>query len=166
MQSLNEPYRLTRHTPRSSLTAGSLYTCARPGRSLGSKLARISDEVVAAWIAGIPTSNEKAIIVSLLGRKPTGLSEFSYYSFRGGFDRPADRPGCPTWQEWLNERYSSRYRVCEFPTEDTKQIPDDANRLVVNTLLEFMQSGNAVVLVDSGGVGRTGKVVSKIIELG
>src|SRR5208283_79193 len=108
----DEPYRLKRHNFKDGQMAGCLFTCARPGRSMGAKKAKIGDDVVDAWIAGIgnevdcgnsrrPLSNEQIIMISLLGRKPNGLSEFSYYSFRGGFDRPEDRPGCPTWQAWL-----------------------------------------------------------------
>ena len=61
---------------------GTLFTCARPGRSLGSKQTRINDKVVNSWIAGLPNSADEIMIISLLGRKPDGLSEFSYYSFR------------------------------------------------------------------------------------
>jgi hypothetical protein len=166
MPSLNEPCRLTRHTPKNHRITGSLYTCARPGRSIGRNYARISDEMVEAWILGMPSSTDEIIIVSLLGRKPNQLSEFSYYSFRGGFDRPEDRPGCPTWQEWLTERYGSKYKVCEFPTVDTELIHEHTKRRVANTILESVRSGKTVVLVDSGGVGRTGSVISTIKKMG
>lgn len=129
---------------------------------MGRDESRIKDHVVDAWIGGMPTSSEETVIVSLLGRKPKGLSEFSYYSFRGGFDKLEDRPGSPTWQEWLTERYGNKYCVCEFPTVDTEPIPEDTKRLVVTAVLGFLRSGKMVILVDSGGVGRTGNVVSTI----
>jgi len=153
---------------------GFLYTCARPGRSLGRKQAQISDAVVDAWVAGIakeiqfrptgmPCSSDKVVIISLLGRKPSGLSEFSYYSFRGGFDLPKDRPGCPTWQEWLTAKYGPRYRVHEFPTEDLKIIPEETKELLVNAVQKFLHAGQTVILVDSGGVGRTGSIVQAVL---
>ncbi len=98
---------------------------------MGPKQVTINDDVVVSWIAGMPSSAEEIIIMSLLGRKPDGLSEFSYYSFRGGFDRSKDRPGCPTWQEWLTKRYGSKYRVCEFPTIDTELVPEDTKSLLI-----------------------------------
>lgn len=132
---------------------------------MGPKQVRINDEVVNAWISGLPNSVEGTIIVSLLGRKPEGLSEFSYYSFRGGFDQSEDRPGCPAWQEWLSERFGSTYCVCEFPTVDTEPVPEVTKKLVVSAILRFMHSGKTVILVDSGGVGRTGNVVSTMKKM-
>lgn len=129
---------------------------------MGARRPSVADEVVDAWIAGMPSSTEEIIIVSLLGRKPDGLSEFSYYSFRGGFDQPDDKPGSPTWQEWLTERYGCKYRVYEFPTVDTKPITEDVNILAAKAISGFMQAGKTVVVVDSGGIGRTGKVISTL----
>jgi hypothetical protein len=127
---------------------------------MGRSQEKIEDFVVDAWIAGLPSSPEETIIVSLLGRKPQGLSEFSYYSFRGGFDRPEDRPGSRTWQEWLSGRYGSKYHLLEFPTVDTKLIADDTKSLIASAILKAMQSGKTVILVDSGGIGRTGNMAS------
>jgi hypothetical protein len=160
---MNEPYRLTRWAPRTDRIAGQLFTCGRPGRSMGPKKAKISDECVLAWIAGLPTSTEETTIVSLLGRKPDGLSEFSYYSFRGGFDQPPDRPDCRTFQEWLDSHHiSRRYRVREYPTIDTLVPPDETKGQAVTAILSFLETGKIVVVVDSGGVGRTGNIVSAV----
>lgn len=79
---LKEPYRIIRWKPRLEQVHGQLYTCARPGRSKGLKAKRIPDEWVDAWVKGLPGS-KGVIIVSLLGQKPGGKSEFSFYSFRG-----------------------------------------------------------------------------------
>lgn len=133
---------------------------------MGANIPTISDQVVDAWIAGMPSSTDEIIIVSLLGRKPNGLSEFSYYSFRGGFDKSEHRPGCPSWQEWLFERYASKYRLHEFPTVDTELIQEDIKRDVAKTILRFMQLGKTVVVVDSGGIGRTGSVIAAIRKMG
>jgi hypothetical protein len=133
---------------------------------MGAKVAKISDEIVDVWLNGLPSSTGEVIIVSLLGRKPRGPSEFSYYSFRGGFDQPEDRPDCPTWQEWLNERYGCRYRVCEFPTIDTEDIPESTKKVLFETIIKFMQAGKTVTVVDSGGVGRTGRVITGLKKMG
>ena len=71
------------------------HTCARPGRSKGPK-GRVSDQIVSAWISGLPGPD--IAIVSLLGRKQghKGNSEFSYYSFSGGFDTCSERGSQPT----------------------------------------------------------------------
>ncbi len=160
---MSEPYRLTRWAPKTEQINGQLFTCGRPGRSMGAKQTRISDECVLAWVAGLPTLAEEIIIVSLLGRKADGLSEFSYYSFRGGFDQPQDRPDCPTFQEWLDSHYKSRrYRVYEYPTIDLLVPPDETKRRAVTTILSLMETGKTVVVVDSGGVGRTGNILSAV----
>jgi hypothetical protein len=141
MPALKEPCRLAKYITTGPGIGGRLFTCGRPGRSMGAKVAKISDEVVDVWLKGLPSSTGETIIVSLLGRKPKGPSEFSYYSFRGGFDQPEDRPGCPTWQEWLNERYGCRYRVCEFPTIDTDDIPESTKKVLFETIMKLMQAG-------------------------
>jgi hypothetical protein len=167
VQILKEPCRLTEYITTGHGIDGRLFTCGRPGRSMGAKVAKISHDVVNVWLNGLPSSTGETVIVSLLGRKPRGPSEFTYYSFRGGFDQPQDRPGCPTWQEWLKSRYGSRYRVCEFPTIDTEDIPESTKKVLFKTILEFIQAGKTVLVADSGGVGRTGRVITttkKFIE--
>ncbi len=170
-----EPYRLERRSSMNGQVAGSLYTCARPGRSMGAKQAEINDTIVESWAEGIiheigsPTvddnrTNDEIIIVSLLGRKPNGLSEFSYYSFCGGFDSPEQRAGHPTWQQWLSGRYGSKFRVYEFPTEDLKPVSEDMKRRAIDAVLGFMRSGRTIILVDSGGFSRTGNLASAIMR--
>ena len=61
-------------------------------------------------------------ILSLLGWKANGRSEFSFYSFRGS-DEETERPDRPTFQQQLDARYGTgRYCVIEFPTTDTKVV--------------------------------------------
>ena len=156
---IEEPYRLIRWKPKEPPFVGQFFTCARPGRSKDAK-AKISDELVDIWVRGLPASQE-VFIVSLLGRKPEpdNRSEFSFYSFRGGFDQPSDRPDCPTFQEWLNERYGNgRYCVLEFPTVDTKPLAPETINEVSAMILSLLHEDRTVVLMDSGGIGRTGKV--------
>jgi hypothetical protein len=169
----SEPYRLEKHSLKAALINGFFYTCARPGRSLGRQKSVVTDEAVHAWIKGINKEmqsgasgdhgiKDEIAIVSVLGRKPHGLSEFSYYSFRGGFDLVEERPNCLTWQEWLTKHYGYQYRVYEFPTEDLKPINEDIKKRVIRAILDLVDSGTRVVLVDSGGVGRTGSIVHAV----
>jgi len=152
---IREPHRLTRWKLKQSPLAGHLFTCARPGRSKGSKV-NIPDDLVNTWVKGLPDS-EEVTIVSLLGRKPTGKSEFSFYSFRGGFE--SERPRCPTFQEWLDGRYGSgRYRVLEYPTIDLQQVPSETLSQVSATVLSLIRQGRTVVLMDSGGFSRVERV--------
>lgn len=95
------------------------------------------------------------VIVSLLGRKPDGLSEFSFYSFYGGFETQNDRPGALHFSEWLNRTYPKReLELFEHPTVDFKPVPTETLDRVKETVVPFLDSNRAVVLVDSGGEGR------------
>ncbi|HEX4748437.1 MAG TPA: hypothetical protein VH302_02750 [Bryobacteraceae bacterium] len=62
-------------------------------------------------------------------------------------------------------RHGSTYCVREFPTVDTEPIPEQTKGVVINAILVFMQSGKSVILVDSGGVGRTGNVISTMKKI-
>jgi hypothetical protein len=108
----------------------------------------------------LPPSTEEIVIVSLLGSKPGGLSEFSYYGFRSRFEKPEDRPGCLTFQEWLDRNgQPGIYRVCEYPTIDTRPLSEETSQQAVETVLSSMAAGKTVIVVDSGGFSRTGAVV-------
>jgi hypothetical protein len=69
----------------------------------------------------------------------------------------------PTFQDWLISRYGLRFIVEEFPTEDHLPMASceyvEAIRNRVRTLLD---SGAVVIIVDSGGVQRTGEVCRTI----
>jgi len=155
-----EPYRLKRWKVRfSSGREAIFWTCARPGRSRGSK-GQVPDDVVVRWVKGLPGANSTAII-SLLGRKqsPTGASEFSFYSFSGGLDNPAERKGRPTLQQWLEKHHRDRgIQVVEHPTIDFQQVGLNTLEAVATTLEELSASGKTVIIVDSGGDTRTGAV--------
>ena len=70
-----EPYRKRRWKKASSPERIAFYTCARPGRSL-SKTDRVPDHIVHKWVKGLPGPN--TTIISLLGQKPDGTSEFTF----------------------------------------------------------------------------------------
>ena len=137
---------------------GHFFTCGRPGRSNG-KEGRVSDDLVSAWISRLP--GPKTAIISLLGRKQTqeGLSEFSYYSFCGGFDTPSECRNLPTFQEWLDQRHMGlQILVREHPTIDAGPIPYERLRAIEMDIYDLLLQGRSVVVVDSGGADRTGRV--------
>jgi hypothetical protein len=115
------------------------------------------DDVVHRWVLGLPGPN--TAIVSLLGRKPDGLSEFSFYSFYGGFDHPSDHPGHLSFQKWLSYWHEDRPIVlCEHPTFDFKPIWPEMLDAVAADIRKLLSAGRTVVLIDSGGQTRTGVV--------
>lgn len=156
-----EPCRLIRWIPHTGDIPGSLFTCGRPGRTLGSKKSHVADEVVAKWVQGLPST--EPVIVSLLGKKPWGLSEFSYYSFCSQYDKPHERPSDPTFQEWLDTNYEAgKYTVHEYPTTDLEQIEEENQKKIVAMVLALVTAGRTVVVMDSGGFSRTGSIVSAL----
>ncbi len=134
------------------------YTCARPGRSGGPK-GSVLDQTVSAWVSCLPGPD--TAIVSLLGRKQgrTGSSEFSYYSFSGGFDTCPERGNQPTFAEWLGTYHRERrFLVREHPTYDYRPISYEKLAAVETEIRDLISMGWAVVVMDSGGETRTGKV--------
>lgn len=134
----------------------SFFTCARPGRTgdAASKYALVPDSKVHRWIMGLPGPN--TAIVSLLGCKPDGTSEFSFYSFYGGFDRSSDRPDALSFHEWLTYWHGDqRIVLCEHPTCDFKPIPPEVLDAVASDVDKLLSEGRTVVLIDSGGQTRT-----------
>lgn len=128
-----------------------LFTCGRPGRArFGRSRVPISEDVIHAWIAGLPRTTELHI-VSLLGRKRDGCSEFWYYPFRSGKDSESK----PSFQEWLDRKYGPRFVVHEFPTTDAQGIPPDMLEAAVGKLNQLIGQGKTVVVIDSAGAERT-----------
>jgi len=136
--------------------------------------------MVHCWVDGLP-GQVGTSIVSLLGRKPArrgiqlrssarrrergarlatdGRSEFAFYSFRGGFDSPDHRPGCPTFQEWLDQWHGDRgLHVFEYATTDVEPLLPEVLAAVSTKIRDLLSEARTVVLVDSGGIGRTGRV--------
>ena len=112
----------------------------------------MDEATIDLWVKGLPPE-EVLHIVSLLGKKTTGFSEFDYYPFRS-----AHVPGNkPTFQEWFDERYGRRFVVHEFPTVDAdpQGIPTDVLKAVGCHILNLLNCASTVVVVDSAGVVRT-----------
>jgi hypothetical protein len=70
-----KPYMLKRWRMGVSPNAQYFFTCARPGRTgdPATKDGQVQDDLVHRWVLGLPCPN--TAILSLLGRKPDGLSE-------------------------------------------------------------------------------------------
>ncbi len=147
---MEEPANLTEW----SASPGRLFTCGRPGRAtFGREKRPIGDDTIDLWVAGLPVS-EILHIVSLLGRKTTGFSEFGYYPFRSSRETSAK----PTWQDWLDQRYGRRFLVHEFPTIDGRGIPRDDLKTIASEVQHLIKTGGCVVIVDSAGAERTARV--------
>ena len=147
-------------------TAGPAYffTCGRPRRQNDPE-GQVPDEFVYRWVLGLPGPN--TAIVSLLGRKHTerGLSEFSYYSFCGGLDTPEERGEHPSFQERLDLHHKGlNVLVCECPTLDYRDPPISFRDMdkIKDVILQLISMGHTVVVMDSGGVGRTGFVCKNL----
>jgi len=143
--------------------AGQLYSCARPGRGThGKKRTPVDTSVLRRWLKNLPAVGALHMI-SLLGRKADGMSEFVYYPFRSCED---DDDGRPTFQEWLRGEMTPHI-VYEFPTCDRLPLqPRDARDRAVTRTRELLEAGRAVLVVDSGGVERTGALCNLMLASG
>jgi hypothetical protein len=104
----------------------------------------VDNGTIDLWVKGLPEARPTHII-SLLGWKKKGFSEFWYYPFRS-----SKKSGTkPTFQEWLDEHYVQCFVVDEFPTVDRRGIPPDILKVVTRRLLDD-RSGSTVVVVDCG----------------
>jgi hypothetical protein len=114
---------------------GRLFTCGRPGRSaFGRKKRPIDKDTIDLWVKGLPDA-KPLDIVSLLGKKKSGFSEFEYYPFRSSQEAGTK----PTFQQWLDKHYYGRFRVHEFPTVDAQGIPSDVLMAVTRYVLNLIE---------------------------
>lgn len=134
--------------------AGSLYTCARPGRvTYDRKRVLIDDDTIDRWTHGLPDPRPLHI-VSLLGSKRDGFSEFGYYPFRSEKETNPK----PSFQEWLDSRYGPGLVVHEVPTVDAQAIPDDILEATTSLVVSLTKLGSTVLVVDSAGSVRSARV--------
>ncbi len=137
------------------------WTCARPGRTGDprTKDAEIADETVHRWVLGLGKLGPNIAIVSLLGGKPGGRSEFSFYSFCGGSDRSGDNPGRLPFQDWLDRWHGDMsIWLRQHPTVDFERMAPEDLDAVASDINELLSAGRTVVVMDSGGATRTGMV--------
>jgi hypothetical protein len=160
-----KPYKCRRWRHGTDSYSGSLYTCARPGRTKDeeSKHALVPDSVVRRWALGLPGPDE-VVVVSLLGRKPDDTSEFTFYTFHGLWDTEEERRGRPSFEEFLQAAAGSArtIKVVQHPTIDFEPVPDETVAAVGVTLEEELAAARTVILVDSGGEQRTNAVCKRL----
>lgn len=148
---MSEPYRLFEwRLPSPNQT--SFYTCARPGRSLGPKKF-VSNDLVIKWANGL--SNQKNItIISLLGTKTSGKSEYLFYSAFHDAN---------SMEQWLNSQvHGLQFQIISYPTVDGTTINQDIINAAAKAIVEHASKQTTVVLMDSGGVVRTGTVAAHL----
>jgi hypothetical protein len=144
--------------PAGSERCGRLFTCGRPGRATyGRAKVAVADGIIDLWMNGLPVA-DVLHIVSLLGQKTTGVSEFSYYPFRSTNELGTK----PTFEEWLNGRYKRRFVVHEFPTVDGRGIPPDVLEAAGRRVRRCLERGHMTVVVHSAGAERTARVCEVI----
>ena len=139
---------------------GRLFTCCRPGRytdGFCKERKEVPEEVIRRWAERMPKATA-VYLVSLLGKKKDGYSEFSYYPFRSD----KEKGGKPTFQEWLDQRYPSRFVVIEFPTIDATGIMPNIMKDTSIRLEELLARNETVVVIDSAGAERTARVCENI----
>jgi hypothetical protein len=138
--------------------SGRLFTCGRRGRAThGRGKVTVADGTIDLWVNGLPDA-DVLHVVSLLGQKTTGLSEFSYCPFRSVNELGTK----PTFEKWLNGRYKRQFVVHEFPTVDGRGIPPDVLEAAGRRARLCLESGHTTVVVDSAGAERTARVCEAI----
>lgn len=154
-----KPYMLRRWRIGQHPSCHYFYTCARPGRTgdPATKWKRIPDDTVHRWILGLP--GPQTAIISLLGCKPDRTSEFSFYSFYGGYDVSGKHAGALSFREWL-ARWHPSVSLCEHPTCDFQQIEPQTLDAIALDVKRLVVEGRTVTLVDSGGQTRTWRTCS------
>jgi hypothetical protein len=93
-------------------------------------------------------------IVSLLGHKRDGFSEFAFYPFRSSAECNEKVP----FEAWLHARYGRRFVVHEFPTIDAQGIPAPILEAVRHCVLACLENGNTTIVIDSAGKERTARL--------
>jgi hypothetical protein len=106
------------------------------------------------WIEGVRMIDPIVHIVSLLGKKGTGTSEFKYYPFRSCEESNHK----PIFQDWLGSKNPGALVVHEFPTTDYEDIPNDRIAAIRTCVEGLLARGSTVLLMDSAGAVRTRQV--------
>ena len=152
------------HNLKKRTLAGSnkcFFTCGRPGYCARDKSRQVSDNEVSAWACGLlGLPGPKKAIVSLLGRKPDGKSEFRFYTFHGEWDTSEERGGKPSFQEWMDNRHADLdIMIREYPTYD-KGLSSEEVKAIAAIICDLFAQGRTVIVVDSAGASRTQQVAN------
>lgn len=141
-----ERFKLRRWRNASSMDAILLFSCAWPGRSLRRR-SKVCDEVVMRGVDGLPGKG-KISLISLMGCKPDGTDEHSFYSLSTAMG----------FQKWLEKHSSRVVRLFHFPTTDFQPVPSDTCAASRDRIHTELKESQAVIIVDSCGIQRTGQV--------
>jgi hypothetical protein len=154
-----EPHNLTEWRPKlSDGCSGKLFTCGRPGRGIfGTGRVKIGAETIDLWVNGLP-KYKQVHIVSLLGQKTDGHSEFEYYPFQSSTEVGAK----PIFEAWMQQRYRDSFIIHEYPTTDRRPIQPAVLSGASGCAGELLAAGNKVLIMDSGGAERTRSVCLKL----
>jgi len=154
---IDEPVNLREWKPQSPAPAHTrLFTAGRPGRGTpgyGRVRRPVDDAIIDTWVAGLPAA-DVLHIVSLLGWKTDGFSEYAYYPFRSCLEAGSK----PSFQHWLDQQYGPRFLVHEFPTIDAQGIEGDLMERIKTCVRRLHHEGHTVLIVDSAGAERTARV--------
>lgn len=109
------------------------------------------------WVKGLPGSH--TTIISLLGHKRDGTSEFSFYSFGGKDDNSSEARGKKPFQQWLDDHCAEKdIRLLEYPTTDFESIRSEILEDIARDVPRLLAEDRTIVLMDSGGETRTRSV--------
>jgi hypothetical protein len=116
--------------------------------------------VLRQWVRGLDRIRRDTPIriVSLLGTKDDGYSEFAFYPFRSQHEQPSK----PTFQEWLDAENPGAFVVYEFPTVDAGPIDGSTIDAAGRCVASLLAKGETVVVVDSAGVVRSSRVCTSL----
>ena len=113
----------------------------------------MQDRFVLEWARGLP-GNPETYIVSLLGTKPDGRSEFSFYS---------SFKDAEAFEAWLNTNVAGRrFHVISQPTTDCQEIDPAVLTTIAADVLRLISQGATIVVMDSGGHTRSGAVANHL----
>jgi len=132
-----------------------IFSCARPGRMLGSR-ASVPDRVVRRWRQGLPRA-ERFAIISLLGTKPDGTDEYSFYSF-------PDAEGFECFLNGQSGSSSSRFEVFSFRTTDYGPVAPEIATAAKVLVQERLARGRTVLIMDSAGIQRS-RILCRMLGL-
>lgn len=112
----------------------------------------MADSIVDKWVNGLP-GGVATTIISLLGRKSDGLSEFSFYTFSVVIETTHESGKRPLFQDWLAQRPADRaVQPVEDPSTDFKPLETVVLEAAAQDVEACLLSGRIVVLVDSCGL--------------
>lgn len=133
----------------SSRAVEPIYTRARPGRQRGAN-GSVPDSEISRWLNELPR-NRPLSVISLLGQKPDGRDEHSFYSFRNA-------AGFKNWLQ--NARPGTN--VFAHPTTDFERVTPQSIEAIKIDFDRELAHGRTIVIVDSGGVERTRQVCNAL----